>query len=70
MAVEVLGIIIGTFTVLGIIEVRVKGLTKNYLEELKPNHGSSIKDKIDKLEERQSELVKRIDDIYSHLLGK
>ncbi len=41
MAVEVLGIVIGTLTVLGIIELRVKGLTKNYLEELKPNSGSS-----------------------------
>jgi hypothetical protein len=60
---DIIGTIIGVLTILGIIEMRVKKLTKDYLVELKPNHGSSLKDKVDRLEGR-------LDDIYKHLLDK
>ncbi len=60
---EILGSVAALLGLLGLIEFRIKRITKEYLMELKPNHGSSVKDKIDKLENR-------IDDIYKHLLDK
>ena len=48
-----LSIVVGTLTVLGVIELRiaklVKRLVKEYLAELKPNGGGSVKDKIDEI---------------------
>ena len=48
-----ISIVIGTFTVLGLVEVRiaklVKRLVKEYLTELKPNGGGSVKDKVDEI---------------------
>lgn len=48
-----ISIVIGTFTVLGLVEVRiaklVKRLVKEYLAELKPNGGGSVKDKVDEI---------------------
>jgi hypothetical protein len=41
----------------------VKWLTKHYLKELIPNSGSSMKDQINRLEERQH-------DLYVHLMNK
>lgn len=48
-----LSIVIGTLTVLGVVELRiaklVKRLVREYLTELKPNGGGSVKDKIDEI---------------------
>lgn len=48
-----LSIVIGTLSVLGIVELRiaklVKRLVKEYLTELKPNGGGSVKDKVDEI---------------------
>ena len=41
----------------------VKWLVKHYLSELVPNSGTSIKDQINRLEQRQHE-------IYKHFLDK
>lgn len=41
----------------------VKWLVKHYLKELIPNSGTSIKDQINRLEQRQHE-------IYKHFLDK
>ena len=41
----------------------VRWLVKHYLKELVPNSGSSMKDQINRLEQRQHEL-------YVHLLNK
>jgi hypothetical protein len=42
------------------LELRVKALVKTYLSELKPNSGTSIKDQINKLESRQTEILEYI----------
>ena len=60
LAITLLGLITG-------LELRVRRLVKMYLIELKPNSGSSIKDKIDKLEERQSGIKEEISDIKTML---
>ena len=44
-------------TIIGGFTAAVRWLVKHYLNELKPNGGSSIKDSISRLEER-------IDDLY------
>ncbi len=48
-----LSIVIGTITLLGIVELRiaklVKRLVREYLTELKPNGGGSVKDKVDEI---------------------
>ena len=55
------GLAVAISTLVGALAMGVKHLTKHYLSELKPNGGSSIKDKINHLEEKVdllTELVK------------
>lgn len=51
------------FTALGGMAVLVQFLVKHYLAELKPNHGTSLKDQV-------NDLQKRVDEIYRILLNK
>jgi hypothetical protein len=51
---EILGAILSVLTVISYIEMRVK-------RELRPNGGSSVKDQLNRLEDRVNEL-------YSHLI--
>lgn len=53
---EVIGAIISVISVISYIEMRVK-------KELKPNGGSSIKDQLNRLEDR-------VNHLYDHLLNK
>lgn len=46
------GIAVSVTTLIGALAMGVKHLTKHYLSELKPNGGSSIKDKVNHLEEK------------------
>lgn len=46
------GIAVSITTLIGALAMGVKHLTKHYLSELKPNGGSSIKDKVNHLEEK------------------
>lgn len=68
----VLGSIIATLTLLGMIELRVAKLTKNivkeYLSELKPNGGGSLKDSVTRLERAQDIQNKRLDDLFTILV--
>ena len=55
------GIAVSITTLVGALAMGVKHLTKHYLSELKPNGGSSLKDKVNLLEEKVellTELVK------------
>jgi hypothetical protein len=63
IAVIILGLITGA-------EIRVRRLVKVYLKELIPNSGSSMKDKIDKLSERQDHIDKKLDTLITTLLAK
>lgn len=56
-----LSIAIGIMTLVGGFTAAIRFLVKHYLSELKPNSGSSIKDKVNSLEEKVellTELVK------------
>ena len=46
------GLAVAISTLIGALAMGVKHLTKHYLSELKPNGGSSIKDKVTHLEEK------------------
>ena len=47
-----------------------KSLIKDYLSELKPNGGSSIKDKVNDIDKKVNKLENRIDQIYLLLVDR
>ena len=53
----IIAIVLGILSILGILEIRIKGLVKHYLQELKPNGGSSMKDSVNRLERRIDEIM-------------
>ena len=61
-AVDIAAIAVGIVTVLGGVGAYLQFLVKHYLNELKPNGGSSIKDQVNRLEARVDTIIE--------LLGK
>jgi len=61
-------VISATLSLLGFIwaihRFTTKAMVKDYLSELKPNGGSSVKDKVDGIEQKVNKLETRIDQIY------
>ena len=57
------GIAIAVTTIVASFAGSVRWLVKHYLTELKPNHGSSLRDSIDRLE-------KRVDELFTLIAGK
>ena len=53
-----------------IARVLLKSMIKEYLSELKPNGGSSLKDKVNTINDRIERLENRVDSIYSILITK
>jgi hypothetical protein len=64
------GIGVGISTLVGAFAISVRHLVKYYLAELRPNGGSSIKDKIKDIDEKVNKLEARIDEIYRLLLDR
>ena len=62
-------IIAATLGLLGLVELRIKRLVKVYLKELIPNGGSSMKDQINKLTERQEKIDDKIDTLTNTLIS-
>ena len=56
------GLAVAVTTLIGALAMGVKHLTKHYLSELKPNGGSSIKDKVNHLEEKVDLLTELVKD--------
>lgn len=50
-------------TLVGTFALMIKWMVKHYLNELRPNGGSSVKDQVNRLE-------LRVDEIYRLLVGK
>lgn len=55
------GVVVGVVTGLSAFFAVIRWLVKHYLSELKPNHGSSVNDRITRIEAR-------VDEIYLHLI--
>jgi hypothetical protein len=53
---------VSLLTIAGAFIAMTRWLVKHYLQELKPNGGSSVKDQVNRLE-------KRLDEVYSLLLS-
>ena len=51
---------VALITIIGAFATAVRWLVKHYLNELKPNGGSSIKDSVKRLEDRIDDLYKMI----------
>ena len=47
-----------------------RSMIRDYLSELRPNGGSSVKDKVDSIDRQVSKLENRIDQIYLLLINK
>lgn len=62
-ATEWAGIAVAVTTIVASFAGSVRWLVKHYLTELKPNHGSSLRDSIDRLE-------KRVDELFILIAGK
>jgi hypothetical protein len=60
------GLAVATFTLVGGVATGVRFLVKHYLYELKPNGGASLKDKVNKLEEK----VDLLTDLVKEMIGK
>jgi hypothetical protein len=60
---EWVGLSVGVCAVLTSLLVALRFIIKSYLQELKPNGGSSMKDQLNRLEER-------VDDLYSLIVKR
>jgi hypothetical protein len=45
--------------------IGLRFLVKGWLNELRPNSGSSIKDAIDRIDQRSSRLEQRVDELFT-----
>ena len=64
------GISVGATTLIGAFAMSVRHLVKYYLAELKPNGGTSIKDKIRDIDQKVDKLESRVDEIYRLLVSR
>jgi len=60
------GLAVAVTTLVGAVAIGVRHLVKHYLYELRPNGGSSLKDKIDLLEEK----VELLTDLVKELIKR
>ena len=60
------GLAVAVTTLVGTVAIGVRHLVKHYLYELRPNGGSSLKDKIDLLEEK----VELLTDLVKELIKR
>ena len=60
------GLAVAVSTLVGTLAITIRHLVKHYLSELRPNGGSSLKDKIDLLEEK----VELLTDLVKELIKR
>jgi hypothetical protein len=60
------GIAVAVTTLVGTLAVTIRHLVKHYLSELRPNGGSSVKDQVNRLEEK----VEFLTDLVLQVLKK
>jgi hypothetical protein len=54
----------GVIAVLSGVLIGLRFLVKGWLNELRPNSGTSIKDQISRIDERSLRLEQRVDDLF------
>ena len=60
------GLAVAVTTLVGTLAITVRHLVKYYLSELRPNGGSSVKDQVNRLEEK----VELLTDLVKELIGR
>jgi hypothetical protein len=60
------GLAVALTTLVGTLALTVRHLVKYYLSELRPNGGSSVKDQVNRLEEK----VELLTDLVKELIGR
>ena len=63
------GLVLAFASITGSLAIAVRFLVKHYLTELKPNGGSSIKDRVGEIEKKIDKLENRVDEIYALLVA-
>ena len=68
-------LIVAILTIVSSISFGIKWLVKHYLSELKPNSGSSLKDQVNRLEnrlndadEKRKDMSRKLDHMYDILI--
>jgi hypothetical protein len=56
---------VGVCSIATALLLALRWVIKSFLSELKPNSGSSIKDAINRIDERSLRLEARVDDLFS-----
>jgi hypothetical protein len=56
---------VGVCSIAGALLLALRWVIKSFLSELRPNSGSSIKDAINRIDERSSRLETRVDELFS-----
>jgi hypothetical protein len=64
------GLAVAVSTLIGTLAMLIRHLVKHFLSELKPNGGSSIRDKVDVNTERLERLEQKVDTLYQILIQK
>lgn len=67
---EYTALVLAFISILGSLAIAVRFLVKYYLVELRPNSGSSIKDRVGEIEKKIDKLESRVDQIYTLLMDK
>ena len=60
----------GGCAVLSAVLIGLRFLVKGWLNELRPNSGSSMKDAVDRIDARSLKLEQRVDDLYSLIVKR
>jgi len=60
------GLAVAVVSLIGTLAITVRHLVKHYLSELRPNGGSSVKDQVNRLEEK----VELLTDLVKELIGR
>ncbi len=60
---------VAVVTILGAAAAGLRWMVKHYLWELRPNHGSSMSDRLARVEANMGTMQNQISQIFDHLLG-
>jgi hypothetical protein len=69
-AVDWAALAVSVSTLIGALAIAVRFLTKQFLSELKPNGGSSLRDEVNRQGDAIKRLENRLDSIYIMLMDK
>jgi len=67
---EIAPFVVAICTIVGFFVTAIRWLVKHYLQELKPNGGSSVKDKIDSFSDRLDRVENKLDTLIQSIINK